>query len=60
MHKIEVECQNDDCAEYFGVDLESEDCGEGTTHVATCYMCGHKTQFDIEYSGPQAGNEKAV
>jgi hypothetical protein len=61
MPVITVECQNDEeCTNYIDVDLEWEDCGEGSTHVCTCNKCGTKTQFDIEYGGPQSGNEKAI
>lgn len=60
MPTIDVECQNEECTNFIACCLEWEDCGEGSTHVCTCDECGEKTQFEIEYGGPQAGNEKAV
>ena len=60
MPTIEVECQNEECGNHIEFKVEWEDCEEGSTHVCICNKCGEKTQFDIEYSGPMAGNERVL
>lgn len=59
MPTIYVECQNEECVKYNEIELEWEDCGEGSKHVCEC-ECGTKTQFSIAYPDPIADDEQAI
>lgn len=49
MEKFNIECQNEDCNEFFDYECETEDTGEGSGHTAVCSHCKKKTYFEITY-----------